>query len=813
MGKHQSIVIRHIRMFIPMLAAVSFLPCTGTAEELLPLPQTVFPDKPNTSNPVIDLTDRFIGTTGTLNFEIPEALVVESEDSLVSYDSEAKRLKYEAGSKSLLLRTDTGADIQAHSLSADMETKQATLEGPLSIYQGEMFSRAAHGIYNWENKNMDAYDVRTKAQGLLIRSSHIEYKKDAKGETYMLIHDAYVSTDDVEEPTSWIGAGELTVYPGDYGRLTRLSVAGRDYDIPVPIIGWFSFSHSLNPEEGYLPSIGTKSIWGTYLQNRYGFLLGNRRVENGIPVADYVLSTHADYRSRRGFAGGIDLKDVAMKKHLGKSGLSFYYIQDESPNINPTKQTRENISGKRYRLALQSTWRLSDTKLFHSQQNWTAQVNANILSDRYVLRDFFEELSRIDNTPDNSVILTGKTKLSQMQLWGRFAPNDYYSTGERTEFSYYRVRTALAKTRITYETRNSIALLRQYLPLEQRISYRNKLNELRNPELENYYGRLLNTSAFARVNSTHEFATNFHILRFLNVTPKTGVGYSGYYDVDNVGSDNRFLGYIGCNFDIKFYREFSQVRLPWLYGKGLTHIFRPYATFSQCSISSSNPRVPKLDAWSTTLSNSSSNPMALDLMGFTSIDSWGTWTIWRMGVANNFTTTVDGSTHTLLNWNIFLDYNVENPNTLSDFSNLYSVISFHPTQLCTLYLESQTPTIKNGDGFSQYNISLSIQPLRWFEYSVGYSYISNHSLIRDASQADFRTVIRLDEKHSLAGQWKWAIEDKRLPIQQYGIFRKAGPWYLGATLFLRNNGGKKETGFGVSFTLGETGTALPIEFF
>ena len=31
-------------------------------------------------------------------------------------------------------------------------------------------------------------------------------------------------------------------------------------------------------------------------------------------------------------------------------------------------------------------------------------------------------------------------------------------------------------------------------------------------------------------------------------------------------------------------------------------------------------------------------------------------------------------------------------------------------------------------------------------------------------------------------------------------------------LFGRDNGGKRETGFGISFTLSETGTALPINF-
>ncbi len=799
------------RVFFSLaVTGTAFAPAFAEAP-LVPLPEDVFTS--STPNPVIDLADRMISSTGnSLTPAIPDALSIQNEGGTISIDAENRALLYSGGQNPVHLLTDEGLDVEASVIRADLETHTATLDGPLTVYQGESLTRASSGSYNWETQELDIQDVRTKVNGLLVRGSRIEYRKDDQGRTFLRIHDAYVSTEDIRKPSTWVGTGELTVYPGDYGRLTRLSLSSGEMDIPIPILGWFSFSHSLNAREGYMPQPGTKSTWGAYLLNRYGFLLGNRRVEGGIPVADYILTAHADYRSRRGGATGLDLEDVAMKKRYhDMTGLSTYYVADQDPMINPTDTPRASTKHNRYRVAMQALWETEQASSFSPV--WSLATNVNVLSDQYMLRDFLEEVCRANDKPDNTVRLERRGRRSQTMLLTRFAPNNFYTTDERAELSYYRVRTAIGQSRINYETRNSFAAMRQDIPALVYMEYRRELDNLRSSELKNYYERLLNTNSYLRLNSTHEFTTSFNVWRFLNVTPKTGFGYSGYYDVAGVGADNRYLGYIGCDFDIKFHRYFERFRVPFLGMKGLTHIIRPYASMSHCSISSSNELVPKLDTWSSTFGSSTSNPMSLDLMGFTGIDGWGKWTVWRMGAQNVFSTLIDGEPHIVLNWNAFIDYNVENPNTGRRFSNLYSFIQFNPTERFRLTLETQTPTIKEGDGFSQYNTAVSYQPFAWLEGVVGHRYIRNHPIQEDASQVYIQSNIRLNERHTLAGRWYWDTEQKRLPIQQYSVFRKTGVWYIGATLFLRDNGGRKETGFGLSFTLGETGTAFPVKFF
>ncbi len=749
--------------------------------------------------------------------ELPDSFIIRNEGGQVDYDSEQHTIFYVAGKNPIYVRTGDGQEIYAQQVMADTEERIATLIGPLTIYQGETLAVAEEGTYDWENEIARVSNVRAKTGGVIVRGSDAEYGRNAAGRERMVIEHAFVTTEDIEKPSMWVGTGTLTVYPGDYGRITRLSFAGEERDVVVPILGWVPLSHSLNPDEGYMPLPGVKTRWGTYLFNRYGFLLGNRHVQHGKPVSDYLATLLFDFRSRRGLAGGVEFSDYRMLRKYGDvKGVQIYGISDRHPDINPVREARKKTHRNRYRVAMSEIWDVPElSRLAKSKGDvpvWTVAADVNVLGDRYMLQDFFEDEARLDNNPDNNIRVERRTPHGSAMLFTRFAPNDFYSTDERVELFYHHPRTVIGRSGLAYETRTSASLLHQSIPVEQRESYRNALSRLKDPDLREYYQRLLNTGSYVRINSTHELATAVKILRFLNVTPKVGGGYSGYYNVDNVGADNRVMGYFGCDFDIKLYRHFTSARLPSLGINGLYHVIHPYAEVSHGTISSSSPYVPQVDMWSTTLGNSTVCPMPMDLMEFTGIDGWTKWTVWRLGMRNVLSTVYDGESRTVLNWNFFLDYNIDNPNTGSRFSNVYSLVSANITNQCTLKLETQTPTVKGGDGFNQYNTSLTVVPLPWLETQVGHRYISSHPIQGDANYAYFHVNLRLNEKYSAAMRISVDMVHNRTPIQQFSLSRKCGPWYVGTTVLVRDNGGKHETGVGFSFTLEETNTSLPLDF-
>ena len=782
------------------------------AADLVPLPEDIFANK-ESANPVLDVTNRVVSTLGGAAPELPDSLQVTNEKGTISYDHAENAFSYLGSSESpIRLRTDGGSDIMTPAMKAKLDTNEALLTGPLTIYQDEILVRADDGgYYNWKEKRTSVGKVRLKAGGLLVRGSRIDYNTDENGKEYLTVYEAYVTTEDVQKPSVWIGTGTLTIYPGDYGRISRLSIATDENDYTVPVLGWFTFSHSLNPREGYMPGAGTRSHWGTYLENNYGILFGNRRVSGMMPTADYLATLHLDYRTRRGLATGIDIESLEMtRKNSSMDGLSMYYADDADPMINPVDGDRLPTKHQRHRIALHALWDV--TPEADTGSDWQLATNINLLSDRYVLRDFFPDISRTDDKPDNTVRLVRRTSSTQSMLYTRFAPNDYYSTNERVDASFYRVRSAIGNTGINYETNNSASLMRQYLPHETRLEYQKQIDRLRDGELKEYYSRLCNTESYFRVNTTHEFSTNLSAFRFLNITPKAGGAYTGYYDVGGIGSDNRFLGYVSCDFNMKLHNSYPEFKWKSFGLNGLNHLIQPYATYSQGSISSSNPLVPQIDTWSSLWSGNTS-PMPLDLSGFTAIDSWGDWQIWRFGMKNVLTSRIEDDYVRLLLWDTFVDYNLDNPNSDCNFSNLYNTIRFYPSRRLEFAAYTQTPTIDNGEGYKQYGVSMRLIPSAWLETYISYNSITKHPIQDDAEQLHLRTNLRFNEKYMLSAQWYYDIDEGRMPIQQYSLFRHAGAWYIGTTVYLRDNGGKKETGFGITFTLGETGTALPINLF
>ena len=791
-----------------ILGGITQIPAQGA--DLVPLPEDLFSGKDDV-NPILDITNRAVSGLGTQAPEIPDELQITNEGGTISYDMEKKCFFYDAAEGTQLrLRTDSGSDIHTPAVQANLETGEAVLSGPITLYQDDVLVRGEYGgFYNWKEKKTAVNKVRIKVNGLMVRGSRIEYATDSEGKEYITVHDAFITTEDVQKPTTWIGTGTLTIYPGDYGEVSRLSIASGDYDIPVPILGWFTFSHSLNPREGYLPGAGTRSHWGAYLENNYGILFGNRRVDGIMPTADYLATLHMDVRTRRGLAAGLDIEDIAMtKQHDDMLGFTSYFADDRDPSINPVEGERLPVKDKRYYYSLKSLWDITPESDPHA--DWHLAANVNVTSDRYMIRDFLPEISRINDKPDNTVRVVRRTNTSQSMVYTRFAPNDYYVTDERVEASFYRVRSAIGNTGINYETNNSACIMRQYLPSEINAQYAALLKRTKSEEMKEYYSRMLNTESFFRVNTTHEFTSNLTALKFLNIAPKAGGAYTGYYDVGGVGSDNRLLGYVGCDFNLKFHNSYPNFRYKPLGHKGLTHIIQPYANFSRGSISSSNKYVPQIDVWSSTRSGSTISPIPLDLCGFAGLDGWGNWNIWRLGMRNTLSTSVDGESLKILKWDTFCDYNADNPNSDSDFSSLYNIIRYTPSKRWEINLTTQTPTINDGEGFMQYSIGARVIPAEWLETYVSYRAIMDHPIQEDSGQIHMRTNLRLSEKYTFSVQLYYDETEGRFPIQQYSLFRHAGAWYVGATVFLRDNGGKKEEGFGISFTLGETGTALPI---
>ncbi len=742
---------------------------------------------------------------GGLMPERPNSFDVEYADGEMHFDGETNTVIYEGRGRPIHVTTDKGAELFAEHAEAHLESRTLELTGHVTVFQGESIIRAPRAEYRWETKELNLGKIRTKAASMILEADSFEYKVDPQGCRYVETRRASLTTEDRKKPSSWLVTDKLRIYPEDRLEFSHMWVqVGK---VPVFYFPWFV--HSLNPREGYLLRPGTQSTWGWYALNEYGILLGNRRVEQGMPTSDYLATLRLDYRMRRGMAYGFDLEDIALaKKHRDLDGLSFYYAADTDPDINPTDIPRVPVPRDRVRVTLHQMWELPAED--SSRAHYSLKANINYLSDRYVLRDFFQDEGLINDKPDNTIVLERRTKESLTSLLIRRDLNDFYMTDNRTELAYNRVRTAIRGTRLAYETHNSFGVLKQNLSASDRASIQNTLASLRTSDTETreYWERMLNTSSYIRFCSLHELATSFKAAGFLNITPKVGGGYLGYYDVEGVGHDNRFMAYAACDADMKFSRSYPLLRNYTFGVRGLNHVIQPYSTISAGETTQARSLVPRIDAWTST-----TNPMPLDMSSLTCVDTFSEWLIWRYGVRNVLTTERNGGRAEWMSWNVFMDANIKASDTERDFSNLYSRWRWYPVEWYSLNSEMQFPLVHEDTSFKEYNNYIQFVPVRSGEFRLGHRYLSGHSIFEDSNQLNVRGLFRINENVALSAEWQWDLVEHRTQIQQYNIYRNVGAWFVGATVFIRNNGGKRETGIGFSITLGETGDSFPINFF
>ena len=763
---------------------------------------------PPLGNPISGYAEKLgesAGMGGNMFMEFPKNVTIDHRGEAI-FDTEKQTAIY-IGEPVVHMKTDVQLEVFAKRAFVDHKAKTITLTGDLAIFRKDSLSRAERAVYNYDTKDFHTDQVKTKMNGMILRSGDIRQEKDAKGREFIESRNASVTSEDDQDPLTWIRAKRIRMYPDDSVQFSGLTCNYGNF----PFFYFPYFNHSLNPDEGYMPLMGASTYLGAFVLNKYGFLLGNRRVESHRPTSDYLLTTHLDYRTRRGFGTGFDFSDVSLKeKFRDMTGLSVYGVHDIDPTISPTDEQRTDVSKDRWRVALQQMWMLPLGD--RSQSRWRLKANINALSDAYMLRDFYKDLYQENAQPDNTVALTRTGDTTEFTLLQRFAPNDYYLTDQRMAFTLNRVRTPLFGSRIVYETENSVDFMRQVVPGQ----IRNEINnQLRNTTLSKtsreFYERLLQTNGFLRIHSFHEFSTSYKVANFLNLTPKVGGGYTGYYDSGSLGSFNQGIFYSGVDADFKFSRKYSSVSNSSWGLNGLNHIIQPHFALAYIGANELDPLCPRIDGYTPT-----TNPQALTVGQITEIDSLATSSIFRYGVKNFLMTQRDGGSLRWLAWDVFMDAYLHDAANDRKFSNLYSQLEWNPLPWIGFSSGMQFPVLSASNettGYHEYNNYLTFKPFRSTEFMIGHRYLTGHSTVEDSSQLDCRMLYRMTEELAVGTSWRFDLLKGKADIQEYNIYKNMGAWYLGAGIYMRRNGNRDEVGFGISFMLKETGTFLPVKFY
>ncbi len=716
---------------------------------------------------------------------------------------------------------DNGLEIFSRSAVLDLKAKTVTLEGDVSIYQGNLLQRGDRAVYHYETKRLESDNLRASVDPLLLESGKFTVQ-DKGGRKVFIGKDAGITTHDVENPNFWLRADETRVYPGDKVVFENLTAYAGD----TPVLWLPYLSQPLDSELGYHFIPGSKSNWGPYLLNTYGIMLGGERdPETGDTHDAWLLSRwHIDLMATRGLGLGLDLADTRTERSEEIPGLSLYFLNDQDPTYSRTGAPRNPISPDRYKIEFKHRRELD----FGDNADWRLDANINHYGDEYFLEDFSEPLFRRDPQPDNTLGLYRRDDRSLLSILSRYQLNDFYRSDTRLpEAIFDTVRTPLFNLfdlPVHRESNYSLGMIGERAAdgtsnliinplstlttadlatpglLAELSGYERSLAEemvslpLGDPRRETIRQQL-NDAGYLRFHGYEQFSMPMMFGDFLSLTPQAGVGYTRYAMVD--GPDDGFgrpMLHLGTEASVKFSKDLGDIRNRALGINGLLHVLQPYAVWSMVSSDDFVAGDPGVDRLSPT-----TRPRTLDPMRFGAIDQIESWNIVRFGARNRLITHRDQQSFSWLYLNTYIDAFSDDPEGDRSLSNLHNDVLWKPLPWLNFETETQFPLVNGGSGFSELYSRAIFLPSDFFEFSIGYRWLNGHPFLQDSSRVDLRTYSQVTENWGVSTRHVFEMDDSVLEQQYYTLHRDLGNWVGGIGLTAIDTRLNEE--YGILFTL------------
>ncbi|MEX1116019.1 MAG: LPS assembly protein LptD [Akkermansiaceae bacterium] len=769
-----------------------------------------------------------LGDPGTLTPVMPKELNINNQGGSFTGDLQTGIFRLGGPVK---IEGDSGLEIFADTALLNTREKKVTLEGHVSVYQGNLLQRGERAVYFYERKFLDASGLRVSLDPILLESGKFTVE-DRGGKQVFVGEDAGITTHDVEDPNFWIRSKKTTIYPGEKVVFNDLRVYAGD----TPVFWLPYLSQPLNAELGYHFIPGARSNWGPYLLNSYGIMLGgkNNPVTGENEDAWLLSRWRLDLLASRGVGVGVDLVDTRMENNDEISGFSAYYLNDLAPDTERSGVPRGFVNEDRYEFELKHRLELD----FPDEAEWRLDTNLTWLSDRYYLEDFNPTVYRTNPAPDNTIGIYRRDDQSLLSLHARLRINDFYRTDTRLpEIAYDQARAPLFGLPLLHEGNTSFGIIGEQASdatrnailnplldlttsdpeaqqlLSQLSSYERGLAEeilalpLNDPRRDAIRTQLLDSS-YSRFNTYQEFSMPFMLGSFLSLTPQAGLGYTNYGAVEGpVDSFDRTYLHVGAEASVKFSKDLGAYKDSKWGLDGLMHVIQPYSAWSLISTDDFDPTGPLVDRLTPT-----TRPRPLDPTRYTAIDEMQNWNVLRLGGRNRLLTKRDHQTFEWLYLDSYIDAFIDDPEGDRNISNLYNDVRWQPVPWVGLDLETQFPIADGGSGFSEFNTRLRFLPTDNLELSLGYRMLNGHPVLVDSNRIDLQAYTRINENWGFGFRQTFEMADNTLEYEQYSVHRDLGNWVAGIGFTRRDNRLEEEYGVVFSLTLKDFPSAsLPFE--
>lgn len=363
-----------------------------------------------------------------------------------SIEVHADRLEYNAdrslviGIGNVMVRQH-GDTLRADYLQVHTETQEAVARGNVFFDRSGRTWEGDELTYNFITRAVDFGEFQAFSDPYYIHARDFEQKAP----NVIYLQSPRLTTcsgDDLQEFVMRARRATVT----DESVMRARHVVTFLYGVPVFYTPYLKKDFTKKSNIDIMP--GYRSRYGAFLLTAYNF----------YPTPYIKASTHLDYRSKRGFGYGQQVR-WRLPENNARGRIRGYYTADDLPiRSEGQRAIREGlVDTDRYWLGFN-----------HAQSVGPRQsliTELNYVSDPFVLEDFFDRDFRRGVQPENRVTLTHRGENFTAALLLNMRLNDFYENVNRLpEASLDISRRQIFTTPFYYESENSAAYLERVQP-------------------------------------------------------------------------------------------------------------------------------------------------------------------------------------------------------------------------------------------------------------------------------------------------------------------------------------------------------------
>ena len=591
----------------------------------------------------------------------------------------------------------------------DQTTGEIFAEGGVTLQNQDRVVTSDRLFYNFQTRAMQTDNFRAGQAPFFVEGTNI--KGDATSNRYSAA-DVWLTTDDRSDPVLRLRTRHLSIVPGKYVEARGATL----YAGKVPVFYFPYYRHRLDrPPNQWGLTPGYRSRFGLFFEGSYDWHLSDR----------LGGEAHLDYRTRRGWAVGLD-----TRYDLGQAGsgeASVYLLDDRDPAAGAGRLSRSTDftdRNNRHRLSL-----------YHSvniRPDFTAKLVLQDQSDAFVNRDFFEGQFRRNPQPASHVEIAKHWRNFSVSLLAQPRVDEFYQTVERLpEIRVTGLRQRLGASPVFYESETSVGHFR-FRPANTDLG------------LHDY-------EAF-RADTHQQLLLPHTYFGWLNVTPHAGVRLTHYGAtaggdpaLGQAGGMDRSVFNTGVELSFKASSTWANASSRLFDVDGLRHIVQPLANYIYVPEPDKRPwELPRFDRELQTL-----RLRPIDFPDYNSIDNIDSRNVVRLGIRNRLQTKRNGQVDDLLNWELFTDWRLETNEREARFSDVYSDLELTPRSW--LLLGSEVRFDPNDRRLNEANHTISLLPNDRWSWTLGHRYL------RDLSPDELRERYPYDPffQQQIDADWRW----------------------------------------------------------